>query len=255
MGLSVELPADVTAALTTELTADARRIAAAGSWFEVRGPAQLPAAGPRESGWHRCADLLTDLPGWQSRIGENLRGLHEVVHPSVPATYLMGFYLDAVCRIGALWFGLCGRVPDLSPESLWLRISSGGWPEAGAVSAGPVAVLPGDALAGRPEGVRVLPGRTELLAEYHRQVSSHATRFHDAFRPEVRIGSRQRLGMLDDVIESCLWSVGDLVGDPFTAAEQAEALVGANPRRIRRSCCFAYRLDPALLCHRCPRRR
>ncbi len=70
----------------------------------------------------------------------------------------------------------------------------------------------------------------------------HAAAFHEVFRPAVKTGSRQRWGMVDDVLEASLWAARQLAGRP--------------PGRLglRRSCCFAYQVDPSLLCERCPRR-
>ena len=67
-------------------------------------------------------------------------------------------------------------------------------------------------------------------------VREHAAVFFDAFEPGVRTSSRQRWGMVDDYLDVALAGSAPEAGDR------------------RRSCCFAFRLDEALLCSRCPRR-
>ncbi len=234
------------------LDVDAVRICASGTYLPVTRtdrPLGLP--------WRSCTDLLT-VPGaldaWNGRIRARLDGTHgRPPHASVAPTYAMGWYLDAVARTGATWFGLCERVPDLSPPALALHENPGGWPDAIALTANRFWCLPHDDEASHPDAL-VLPDRRALGLQLVTAVRAHAVLFHAAFTPAVRIGSRQRWGMVDDVLEAALWAAGGLRNDPAAGQADATALVGANPTRMRRSCCFAYRLDEALLCTRCPRR-
>jgi len=207
---------------------------------------RVPPAG--ESGWLACADLVDPsggtaaLDAWTARITRWLRGAYRTEpHPSVAPTYLMGWYLDAVARAGATWVVLRGRLPDLDPAVLALHETPGGWPDAAAVGAVRFRCLPDDLDAGSP-GATVVPDRAALLAALAAAVREHAAAFHEAFRPPVRTGSRQRWGMVDDVLEASLEAARQLAGRPPGALG------------LRRSCCFAYRVDPALLCERCPRR-
>ncbi|MEO7754142.1 MAG: (2Fe-2S)-binding protein [Terracoccus sp.] len=62
-----------------------------------------------------------------------------------------------------------------------------------------------------------------------------------SFAPEVRMGSRQRWGVVEDV-----W-----VGTQRRAREAAGVAVGPERRRI--SCCFIYALPGAHECTACPR--
>lgn len=200
---------------------------------------------PDEPGWLACADLVEGpeaLDAWTRRVAAGLRRAHRrEPPPSVAPTYLMGWYLDAVARAGATWVLVRGRLPDLDPSALALRETPDGWPDAAAVTATRFGCLPGDVAADHP-GASVVPDRTALLAALDAAVREHAAAFHQAFRPPVKIGSRQRWGMVDDALEACLWAAGQLSGEPMA------------PLGMRRSCCFAYRVDPALLCERCPRR-
>lgn len=204
---------------------------------------RVPSAG--ESGWLACADLVEGpqaLDAWTRRVAACLRRAHRRdPAPSVAPTYLMGWYLDAVARAGATWVLVRDRLPDLDPSVLTLRESPGGWPDAVAVAAWRFRCLPEDPAADHP-GAVVVPDRAALLAALDVEVREHAAAFHQAFDPPVKTGGRQRWGMVDDVLEACLWEARQLAGAP------------PGPLGMRRSCCFAYRVDPALLCDRCPRR-
>ncbi len=223
----------------------------------------LPAAEGPGRGWHACADLLSvpgALDGWLVAVTEQLtRTHHRPPPPEVPATYLMGWYLDVVARVGATWFGLVRRVPAIGPEALAVHLSDGGWPDGAALLTQQFRCLPHDPAAGHPDA-EVVPDERTLAGVLRADVNAHAADFHAAYRPDVKIGSRQRWGMVDDMLEAAAWATSNLRADggadgaPTSTDPDAEALVGPNPTRLRRTCCFAYRLDEALLCTRCPRR-
>lgn len=199
----------------------------------------------RGPGWSRCVDLVSGpdpLDAWTARTAAWLRRVHGTEpHPSVAPTYVMGWYLDAVARVGATWVVRRRRLPDLGPDGLALHETRGGWPDAVAVSSARFRCLPDDPAAGHRDALPV-PDGDALVAAYEEQVRAHAAAFHRAFRPAVATGSRQRWGMVDDVLEACLW------------VARSDAGLPAGRLGTRRSCCFAYRLDAALLCSRCPRR-
>lgn len=223
----------------------------------VRGWSTGPQPSAPGTGWHACADLLADpeaLPGWQDAVARQLERAHGRPAPTqVPPTYVMGWYLDAVARVGATWLGAATRVPGVGVGDLALHLSAGGWPDGAALLRTRFRCLPDDPAAGHPDA-EVLPDRPALTEALRADLDRHARAFHNAFAPDVAIGSRQRFGMVDDVLEAAAWAAGELTGDPGAGRADAEALCGPNPTRVRRTCCFAYLLDPALLCLRCPRR-
>lgn len=197
------------------------------------------------AGWLRCADLVAGpdaLDAWTARVSGWLRRTYgDEPHPSVAPTYVMGWYLDALARTGATWVVRRGRLPDLGPQDLALHETPGGWPDAVAVGASRFRCLRQDPAAAHPDAV-VVADEHALLAALDEQVRAHAAAFHRAFAPGVATGSRQRWGMVDDVLEACLWTA------------RRDAGLATGPLGTRRSCCFAFRVDPALLCTRCPRR-
>jgi hypothetical protein len=199
---------------------------------------------PGEGGWLACADLVDGpdaLDAWTRRVADGLRRTHRrEPPPSVAPTYLMGWYLDAVARAGATWVLVRGRLPDLHPSVLALHETAGGWPDAVAPQGTGFSCLPGDPAADHPAAT-VLPDPRALHAALGDAVRAHAAAFHAAFHPPVKTGSRQRWGMVEDVLEASVWAARQLAGLP------------PGPLGTRRSCCFAYRVDPALLCTRCPR--
>ncbi len=196
-----------------------------------------------ERGWHRCEDLLdgpAPLDAWSARVGRWLRRTGSAEpHPSVAPTYLMGWYLDAVARAGATWLELCGRLPSLAPADLAVHETPDGWPDAVAVTGAAFRCATDDPDAAHPDAAV----SHDLRADLRAGVEAHARVFHAAFRPAVKTGTRQRWGMVEDVLESTTWAARDL------ARTRPNPLPG-----VRRSCCFAYRVDAALLCGRCPRR-
>jgi hypothetical protein len=223
----------------------------------------LPATPGAGRGWHGCADLLSvpgALDGWLAAVTAQLaRTHHRPPPPEVPATYLMGWYLDVVARVGATWFGLVRRVPAIGPEALAVHLCEGGWPDGAALLSPAFRCLPHDPAAAHPDA-EVVPDERALAQVLRADVTGHAGAFHTAYRPDVKIGSRQRWGMVDDMLEAAAWATSRLRSDAGSDGTDdgtdadAEALVGPNPTRLRRTCCFAYRLDEALLCTRCPRR-
>jgi hypothetical protein len=141
-------------------------------------------------------------------------------------------------------------------------------PLAGAVATGPWVLSPAPVAAGRetasvglgfelapalhPARVVVDADRWEVRPEpdrAHREAVARelyveiASPVVAAFAPEVRMGSRQRWGVLHDT-----WG---------TAVRRAVGAAGGQvgPEPWRRSCCFVYLLPGAHECAACPRRQ
>jgi hypothetical protein len=135
------------------------------------------------------------------------------------------------------------------------------------------ACLPKDPDAGHP-GADVVPGERALAAVLRERVAAHAAAFHAVFHPAVKISSRQRWGMLTDVLDTALWTSGKESGDegrgvsdarlvldevhpPLTSPSRTYRLVDGRGRarwtRRRESCCFMFRVPGLPACFTCPR--
>lgn len=207
----------------------AARLRRGGDWMSLYGPGD-PVDGP---GWRPGTDQLQELQVWLDQV----RGWLEStaggpVHESVAPTYLTGWYLDALARTGGRWLREAGIVPDLSAGALWLQRQV--WPTAARVGRCRFRCAPDHPAAGHPDAQVCEPAA--LHAAMLRAVHTHAGLFFDSFEPGVPTSSRQQWGMLDDCLDAALRN------SPPPASAR------------RRSCCFAFRVDPALLCRRCPRR-
>lgn len=223
------------------------------SWWRVLGPTDARSAG--EPDWVRCQDLITGSSEWIGRIEAWLGSAYGVPVPAAVApTYAMGWYLDALARTVGYWLEQTSRVPDLAPGRWSLALDGGRWPSAAAVHAGPFHCLPGDPAADHQDAI-VVDHRDQLVEAVRTVTRGQADAFFDGFAPAVRIGSRQRYGMLADHLETALISGGEAAGDRLAGLDDAYLVAGPGPGGLRRSCCFAFALSDELLCTRCPRRR
>jgi hypothetical protein len=248
-----------------------RRLGTALGWMRLHHG--LPAA----PGWLRCDELLADprhLPGWLSDVTAAVTRAEGVPPPPVtPASYLMGWYLGVPAYAGALAFGLARRVPVLDPAAMAVHVGAVGYADGVALLADRFACLPDDPAADHPDA-DVVPDEAALATVLRERVAGHARAFHAAYAPDVKIGSRQRWGMLTDVLDEALWTSGTVRGDPeagiadaalvlgevhppFTAATTTYRVRDLRGRehwsRRRQSCCFFYAVPSGRACFTCPR--
>lgn len=249
-----------------------KRLDGVAPWLSVRRGAQSGA------GWVRCSDVLADpeaLPRWLDGVVAAVIAQNDGWEPPLvtPASYLMGWYLDVPAYTGALAFGVARRVPDLDPASLAVHRHPGGWPDGVALLGDRFTCLPDDPDAGHASA-DVVADETALAAVLRERVAAHAAAFHAVYHPAVKISSRQRWGMLTDVLDTALWTTGtqtgaedagvrdarlvlDDVHPPFTSRSRTYRLVDGRGRgrwsRRRQSCCFLYPVPGAQACTTCPR--
>ncbi|WP_461023790.1 (2Fe-2S)-binding protein [Thalassiella azotivora] len=238
---------------------------------------------PAHAGWAGCGDLLAhdgrDLARWVDATRDVLADTEGAEPPPVvPATYVMGWYLQAPATVGALLLHRTRRVPDLRPEDLAVHRAPYGYVDAVAVTGRTFACLPDDPDAGHPDA-RPVADDHALAATLRERVVAHAEAFHAVFRPAVRIGSRQRWGTVLDVLDTALWQAGQAAHDePSGVAAALRVLDGPHPplpggsrlrpvlttgdgapvpeagwTRRRVSCCFMYALPSGDVCTTCPR--
>lgn len=243
-------------------------------WLRLAGPgtpglglAADPTAGAGEpgDGWVVCGDLLADparLSAWVDRVQAGLeRAEGGPVPREVPATYLLGWYLDAPARVAAVAWAVDRRVPDLDPGTVALHLAPGGWPDGVALLSPGFTCLPADPAAGSPDA-RVVPDEDTLAAQLRDRFVAHAAAFLATYDPGVRIGSRQRWGNVTDALDRALCdaagprgahAVLGAVHPPLTSASTVRVLPDGGVLRRRQSCCFWYRLPSGQECTTCPR--
>jgi hypothetical protein len=183
-----------------------------------------------------CADVLAHvragadpLAPWRDALREQMSRRHGVrVAPHVPAAFVLQWW----CEVAAT-------------------------PLAHAAALGPWVLAPDASGLGfelapglYPHRLVVDPARTRLEAEpdaERRMARSRAVYdalVHDvvaAFAPEVRMGSRQRWGVVEDMWANASRLAAGAAGQP----------TGPEPRRV--SCCFIYALPGMRECAACPR--
>ncbi|MEO6999171.1 MAG: (2Fe-2S)-binding protein [Terracoccus sp.] len=169
------------------------------------------------------------LRPWRVALREQQQGTDAVTVPAhVPAAFVLQWWCEVVAT-----------------------------PIAYAAELGPWVLAPEPAGLGfelapalYPSRIVVLPERTRLWVEPHagtRAVAARAS--YDAlvadvvagYAPEVRMGSRQRWGVVDD-----MWRAAVRRG-----AGAAGRVVGTEP--VRTSCCFIFVLPGMHECASCPR--
>ncbi len=183
-----------------------------------------------------CGDVLAHaragadpLAPWREALREQMSRRHGVpVAPHVPAAFVLQWW----CEVAA------APVAHAAALGPWVLV-----PEASGLG---FELAPGL----NPQRIVVDPARTTVgvdpdahrRAERARAVYSDLV--HDvvaAFAPEVRMGSRQRWGVVDDT-----WATAS-----HLAAGAAGHATGPQPRRV--SCCFIYALPGMRECAGCPR--
>ncbi|GAB48581.1 (2Fe-2S)-binding protein [Mobilicoccus pelagius] len=186
---------------------------------------------------HSCAQILTaqeagedPTASWREDVGRaQERRYRSAAPPTVGAAFVMQWYLQVVAVPAAFAAVLRDWVPDVSPEALRFDLDD--------VERYPVA----ESLGG--SGIHRVPHPQMRLVEARKAYESHAMRFADSYSPGVKMGSRQRYGLVRDT-----WAA---------SLDTARTSVLGEPSRLglRESCCFLFALPGAITCSRCPRQR
>lgn len=148
---------------------------------------------------------------------------------TVGAAFVLGWYLQVVAIPAAYGAVLGDVIPDVSPASLRFDLDDAErYPIAESFSA---------------EGALTMAHPQMRVVKARERYEAHARRFAESYSPGVRMGSKQRFGMVRDTWDSHL--------------DSARRSVVGGPSRLglRESCCFLFALPGAIVCERCPRRR
>jgi hypothetical protein len=200
----------------TDLPTLAARLDAALPWSTVT------TQGSPATIW--CADVAASaasdpLAGWRRAL-ERQQGSTELPH--VAAAFVLQWWCESVATPIAYAAELASVVLAESGAGLGFELAPGLYPDRFVVDPASVSV---------EEVEREDERRRRSRAAYLALVSDVARHF----APEVKAGSRQRWGLVEDV-----WR---------TAAARPQGR--ADPRRV--SCCFIYALPGMHACSVCPR--
>jgi hypothetical protein len=183
-----------------------------------------------------CADVLAHvragndpLAPWRAALREQLERRHHVaVPPHVPAAFVLQWWCEVVATpiAYAAELGPWRLAPE--PGGLGFELAPGLYPHRVVVDPGRTALEVDEDAARRRARARTAYG--DMVGEVVA-----------AFAPEVKMSSRQRWGVVDD-----MWS---------TAARLARGAAGqaVEPAPHRASCCFIYVLPGMRECAACPR--
>jgi len=199
------------------------RLASTRSWrrftTDVSGP-----------GWVRLADRVADPTGLDAWLAAELAGTakgHRDLAGSLVAYRLAG----SLAELAVLPLVAERRALVLSPEGLWLSFAGGARIEAVGLPALTVAVLAGDADAGRP-GTVVVDGPDALHAVVAEGLVATFAGVADAVRSRAPFGLAGIWGTLaDHLADVALRWARDTGADPDRAWSEANALIEALRER------------------------
>jgi hypothetical protein len=241
-------------------------------------------------GWLRCREALDDprfFIQWQRELGRRMAAQYAVAPAVTTAGYIMGWYCGLFGFLGGMLFNATRRVPSLAPDNIAFKLHPAlGRPADVALLDGAFVGLPSDpyALAGpapdvpAPDvpapDVTVLADDGQLAVALRAEVAGHGEQFVAAYRRASRFGPHTLWGAVTDSVERGLWHIAHRCGQdaagagdaalvlprrlpPFTSGSTIHSLTDQRGRphwtRIRRSCCFYYKLPGAVPCASCPR--
>ena len=226
-------------------------------------------------------------PGWLSapalalRLDEVLARVagHYKVSSLRPAVSLwFGHYAFIVAAVAIAAYLTERRVPDLSPENVWVRLE-----EDPAATTDEVltafawrgrvfAALADDPEAGHPDCV-VLSSREALCDHLREEIIAHLTPMIQALRACSSFGSAGLWALASDTTASTFTWIGELLGDPSIGLEESRAFNAApSPLHRKRdfihvehcglmcdmvdrtSCCLYYKVEGGEYCTSCPHR-
>jgi hypothetical protein len=184
--------------------------------------------------WFSQVDAVARLGGdplapWRNALRGQMERRHGVAVPGhVPAAFVLQWWCEVAAVPTAYPAVLGQRLLEPAPDALGFELAPGLHPHR-------VVLDPrGTAVADEPDPVL----RLERAREVYRTLVRDAVA---GFAPDVRMGPRQRWGVVDDT-----W---------VTAVRLARGAAGetTGPEPRRTSCCFIYVLPGMRECAACPR--
>lgn len=258
-----------TIALNTHpITATLARLATVDEHFRT----QLLTEPDAEPGWLSTATLIA--PG-ASHIDELLAHVaaHYKAESLQPAVSLwFGHHAFGVMAVAIACYLVEGRVPDLTPENVWLRFEEDGDLGAFAWRGHNFAAMKDDPDAGHPDCI-VLPSRDALREYLRASIIAHFIPIIDALRTRSSFGKPGLWALASDSSASAFTWVAEMLGDVSLGLEEAR-MFGAAPSPLQRkrdfihiehcglsyemperiSCCLYFKVEGGEYCSSCPHR-
>lgn len=197
---------------------------------------------------------------------------HKATDQQSPAALWFGHYVFNIMAVAVSCYLAAGRVPDLRPQSIWLRFDEDGEPQAIAWQGRQFAALASDPAAAHPD-CTPLPDADALRLHLTRQLEAHCEAIILSLRQNSRIGVSGLWLLARDYYASAFSWIGELLGNQPHALNEARA-AAALPTQLARqrdfvcvehagltyqlldrvSCCLFYKTDDGHYCSNCPHR-
>jgi ferric iron reductase protein FhuF len=233
----------------------------------------LLAAPHREPGWLSTAAWAAPGTPHLDELLTQATAYHKASSQQPAVSLWFGHYAFTVMAVAITCYLVEQRVPDLSPENVWMRVETEKDMEPAFAWRGRVfAALVNDPNSTHPDCI-ALPSR-EALREYLRaSLVAHLTPMVDALRACSSFGKPGLWALAADSAASAFTWIGERIGNPALGLEEAR-LFNAAPSRLQRkrdfihvehcglhyemtdraSCCLYYKVEGGRYCSSCPHR-
>jgi hypothetical protein len=203
------------------------------AWVSVRVANSVP--GPD---WVSCAEVIAEQQsggdptyGWRQTVQADYGRQYAIEPPvQVAAMVTLMWYVQVPSIVAGVSAAVTGMSPDVSPGSLAFRLH-------------PTAHYPME--------IALLTDEVVTAAEAAVQLGRHTRAFLRSYRPEVKLGSLQRFGAVEDELRQAIRMPEEA---PY-ADQAAEAFGVSLEEKLRTSCCYFYVLPNVAACTTCPRFR
>lgn len=215
-------------------------------------------------------ELYADTAAVRTAITAELAS-YGVDVPHIGASFLLGRTAWRVLGLLTLPYVAVGAVPSLTPSDVGMDSLTvgGGEPARFRLRPGRFMVVAGAGAADHAQAT-VVADAAALRDELRRRAVDLFAGLIEALRPWARRSVRNQYAVVGDALATALWAAGRATGQERIGIDAARSCLdgtpplpavdlrpdrvdGASaPRRVRRSCCFAYQLEGQPLCASCP---
>jgi len=225
------------------------------------------------SDWIRSVDLTAHNGARLPALLDKVRGEHPTQDKRAPATLWFGHYAYPVMAVSIACYLVAGRVPDLDPRDLWLRLNDHGEPNALAWCGDRFAALPADPAHAHPS-CAIVADQTALRDHLRNRIVAHLSPLIEALAALGALSRQTAWALAADYNAAAfVWIGGLLAGDESLGAAESVAFAAPqSPLRRKRmfhrvehggtytlmvdrvSCCRYFKVDGGGYCSNCPHR-